>query len=273
MRSLSQSIISPRPDRVRRVSAIFGTPAGYLALSARDAADRSGPLRSFGGLPHLRQAREPAFGLERRHAAEPGGGHRLPVDVVGDVAGGEDAFDAGRRRTRRGLDIAVRLQNQLPAHQVARRGMADGDEDAVGGQILPRAGLRIDQLDASHGRRLVRTENLFDGMIPNYADIRPLQQPLLQNLFGPERIAPVHDPNMRGDVAEVQRLLDRGIAAADDDYFLAAEEKPVAGRAGRDAIALEPLLARQIEPLGLGAGRQDQRIGGEDAAAVASDAE
>src|SRR5579883_3627869 len=110
MRSLSQSIISPRPDCVCRISAMFGTSPGPVASPARERADRGGPLRlSFGGLPHLRQAREPAFGLERRHAAEPGGGHRLPVDVVGDVAGGEDAFDAGRRRTRRGLDIAVRL--------------------------------------------------------------------------------------------------------------------------------------------------------------------
>ena len=29
--------------------------------------------------------------FQRRHAALPGGGHRLPVDVVGHVAGGEDA--------------------------------------------------------------------------------------------------------------------------------------------------------------------------------------
>ena len=44
--------------------------------------------------------RQPAFGVQGRPAAHAGGGDRLLVDVVGDVAGGEDAFHAGRRAVR-----------------------------------------------------------------------------------------------------------------------------------------------------------------------------
>ena len=39
--------------------------------------------------------RQPAFGVEGCLAAHAGGGDRLLVDRVGDVAGGEDAFHAG----------------------------------------------------------------------------------------------------------------------------------------------------------------------------------
>ena len=45
---------------------------------------------------------EESLGFQRGHAAHAGGGDRLAVDVVGDVAGGEDAGDRGRGRMRRG---------------------------------------------------------------------------------------------------------------------------------------------------------------------------
>ena len=40
---------------------------------------------------------EPALGVDGRHAARAGGGDGLAVDVVLDVAAGEDAFDVGGR--------------------------------------------------------------------------------------------------------------------------------------------------------------------------------
>ena len=67
---------------------------------------------------------------------------------------------------------------------------------------------------------------------------------------------------LRGDVREVQRLLDRGVAAADDADVLAAIEEAVAGGAAADAAAHERLLGRQAEVLGRGAGGDDQRVAG-----------
>ena len=49
-------------------------------------------------------------------------------------------------------------------------------------------------------------------------------------------------------VRQVERFLDRGVAAADDDHALAAVKEPVAGGAGRDARALQRLLRRQAKP-------------------------
>ena len=45
--------------------------------------------RLLGGFVELVEAGEMALGIERGHAAEPGGGHRLAIDVVGHVARGE----------------------------------------------------------------------------------------------------------------------------------------------------------------------------------------
>src|SRR5262249_58760730 len=71
---------------------------------------------------------------------------------------------------------------------------------------------------------------------------------------------------------EEERLLERGVAAADDRHRLAAEERAVAGRAGRHALVLEPRLRLEAEPARGGAEREDHRVGGE-AALVAAHAE
>ena len=88
-----------------------------------------------------------------------------------------------------------------------------------------------------------------------------------------KRVAPVHERHLRGEVGEIERLLDGGVAAADHDDLLAAEEEAVAGRAGRDAEALELRLRGQAEPLRLGAGGDDQRVAAIGVAGVAGEAE
>ena len=78
---------------------------------------------------------------------------------------------------------------------------------------------------------------------------------------------------LRGEVGQEQRFLDRGVAAADHDDFLAAVEEAVAGGAGGDAVALELLLGRKVEPARLRAGRDDQRVGEIDVAGIAVEPE
>ena len=52
-----------------------------------------------------------------------------------------------------------------------------------------------------------------------------------------ERIAAMDQGHVVAVVGQVQRFLDRGVAAADHRDLLAAVEEPVAGRAGRRALA------------------------------------
>ena len=71
----------------------------------------------------------------------------------------------------------------------------------------------------------------------------------------------------------MERLLDRGIAAPDHGYRLAAEKEPVAGRAGRDAKAFERLFTCEAQIFGLRPGCKNDRLRGEDAPAVAANDE
>ena len=59
---------------------------------------------------------------------------------------------------------------------------------------------------------------------------------------------------------EERRLLHRGVAAADDDDDLVAEERAVAGRAVRDAAALQFCSDGEPELPRARAGRDDHRV-------------
>src|SRR5260370_1311102 len=129
--SLSQFMARP-PYSVRRRNGI------RFAVQKRD---KSNPAAlSFGGRSRLFLRCEKAFGFERGHAAEAGGGDRLAVDVVADVVGGEQARDRGCGRVGRRRDIAGRLHLHLSGDQLGRRGVPDGDEHTVDRALLDGAG-------------------------------------------------------------------------------------------------------------------------------------
>ena len=64
-----------------------------------------------------------------------------------------------------------------------------------------------------------------------------------------------------GELGEEHRLLDGGVAAADDGDVVVPEEEAVAGGAGRDAVAEQLAPRREAEHQGLGAGGDDDRLG------------
>src|ERR1700688_5321643 len=72
---------------------------------------------------------EETFGFERRHAAKACGGNGLAINLVGDVAGGEQAGHRGGGGVRRGLDVAGRLHLDLACDQLGRRRVAYGNEN------------------------------------------------------------------------------------------------------------------------------------------------
>jgi hypothetical protein len=68
--------------------------------------------------------------------------------------------------------------------------------------------------------------------------------------------------NLAREVGEIERFLDRGVAAADHQHLVALVEEAVAGRAGRDATAAEFLFRGQAEVFRGRARRDDERIAG-----------
>src|ERR1700723_4646004 len=115
--------------------------------------------------------------------------------------------------------------------------------------------------------------DFVDRAVPDHLYLGMLEQALLQDALGTEVIATVHDGDLRGEVGEKQRFLDRGVAAADHHDFLAAIEEPVAGRAGRYAKTLEFFFRRRAKPARLRAGGENDGFGEIDVAAVAGQPE
>ena len=74
------------------------------AAAAAAAGSSSLTRRHFDGesprTPHGASVRQKSLGVDGRHAARAGGGDGLAVDVIGDVAAGEDARDLGGGRAR-----------------------------------------------------------------------------------------------------------------------------------------------------------------------------
>ena len=149
--------------------------------------------------------------------------------------------------------------------------VADGDEDAGEREVL-RRGIRVGLAAAAHGRahpqagdtRLV-ADHRVDGVVPeqpHLAGTLTLEQAVLHDLLGLQTVATMHQRDARGDVREIERFLDSGVAAADHRDLLAAEEEAVAGRTRGDAAALERFFRLEAEITRRGACGDDQRVAG-----------
>ena len=95
-------------------------------------------------------------------------------------------------------------------------------------------------------------DDFLELVIPHQFDLAFggfFEESILHDFFRAQRIAAMDQYDVPRNVREVQRFLDRGIAAADDRDFLAAIEKSVAGRARGHAFAHERLLGRQARDI------------------------
>ena len=100
-------------------------------------------------------------------------------------------------------------------------------------------------------------EDLLDGGVRVDLDLGMVVRPVDHDLRRPEAVAPVEQVDLGREAGQVGRLLERGVAAADDRDLAVLEEEPVARRAGRHAAAAQPRLAVEAEP-------QRRRAGGDD---------
>src|SRR3954447_12155265 len=97
----------------RRVRAMPGREPFAPPL----AWSRQGPCE--GGLPLVEGLGQPALGVDARCRAGARRGDGLAVDVVDDVAAGEDAVDGGARRRVLHLDVAAVVELELAGEQLA----------------------------------------------------------------------------------------------------------------------------------------------------------
>ncbi len=141
--------------------------------------------------------------------------------------------------------------------------MADRHEETMRIDI---AGAAVDGgLDPHAGDPGIVAQYFVDGMVPDGLDLAGGhlgEQLVLHDLFRTQGVAAMYQVDLAGDVGQVQRLFDRGVAAADHHHILVLVEEAVAGGAGGDAAALEGFFGGDAQVLGGGAGGDDQCVAG-----------
>ena len=138
----------------------------------------------------------------------------------------------------------------------------------VDGEAACRARRGIDQVDAGDAERHVGPLDRADFGIPDHLDLRVGEQPRLVGPVGAQPVATVDQIDLGSEIGQEQRLLDRGVAPADDRHRLAPEEESVARRARRHAKPSEPCFRIEAEPARLRPGRDDETVGDVAGAAV-----
>src|SRR3990172_1669018 len=199
---------------------------------------------------------EPPLRIDRRLAAGARRGDRLPVALVEDIAGDEDALH-GALRVVLDLEVAKVVHLQRAPQEIRVRPVPDCEEEALG---LHRVFLSRNRVFDAQPLDLLGPQDLGDHRVPPELDLRVLHRALLHELRGAQLVAPVDDRHRRGELREEGRLLHCGVAAADHRHVLGFEEKAVAGRAGRNAVAPQPRLRRDVEPHRRGTGRDDHGL-------------
>ena len=99
------------------------------------------------------------------------------------------------------------------------------------------------------------------------------EQAVLKNLFRTQAVPAVDQRHIRAMIGEIKRFFNCRVAAADDGDLFAAIEKPVTGRASRNALALQRRFALKAEPPGLSTRRDDDSVRHINISAVACQAE
>ncbi|GCM26268.1 hypothetical protein ExPCM16_01428 [Escherichia coli] len=98
------------------------------------------------------------------------------------------------------------------------------------------------------------------GVQNNVAVLHFIHQTLNEDFFRTETISAVNQMNFRSDVRQIQRLFNRGIAAADDRNFLVAIEETVAGCTSRNSTAFKGFFRGQAEIACRSSGGNNQRV-------------
>ena len=96
-----------------------------------------------------------------------------------------------------------------------------------------------------------------------HGDVRVGQHPVGHGATGPQAAAPHDQVHPAAVLGEIHGLFAGGVSAPHHRQFLAPKlgRGAIADGAGTDAPAPEPLLAGQVQPVGTGAGGDDQGLG------------
>src|SRR5690625_2823228 len=190
----------------------------------------NGLLCTFTGLG--RQIVQPVFRVKGGHAAKARRGDRLAVNMVGHIAGGKHAGNAGGGchavLAAAQANVTV-LHVELAGKYFGVGVVAYGDEHAV--HVELGQGVVVNIPDAHAGYAIVVAQHFIKNVVPanfHLAFGLFFKQPILQNLFGAQLVATMDQGDLAGNIGQIQRFFHRRVAAAHHGHRLVAVEKAVA---------------------------------------------
>src|SRR3954451_19905328 len=224
-----------------------GTASGARDLGFLDedlSALEVGAGLGLRGVAHVRELGEVALRVQGSRATGAGGGDRLPLVVVDQVPGGEDARQVGPRRGVLDAHVAVVVQVHLAGEQLGARVVADGDEQPGRVELAGLAGQGVLQ-----GERLepFRAVDRVDLGVPDDLELGVGEGSLLHDLGGTELVAAHDHRDLGAEPGQERRLLDGRVTAPDHRDVLLTEEEAVTRGAPRDATTRQLVLAGQAE--------------------------
>ena len=200
------------------------------------------------------EAQQIVGGGERRLRALPRRDDDLLVGHARHVPGGEEPGDGGAAGAV-DLDLAARVQRRQP-RTGSLFGISPISTKTPSRAISSSAPPRRARPDRAHP---FLAEDLGHRGPQAHLDLRQGADPTLEDLVAREPVQVLEDDDPRGDLRQVERRLEPGVAAADHADDLAAEQRRVADRAGRHPPAEQALLARHAEQPRPLAGGDEQR--------------
>ena len=103
--------------------------------------------------------------------------------MVGQVTGGKNTGDGRARAARLNFHVAAAVQLKLVFDQLGRRGVADGDEHTLAGDLCDLTCFGVLHLHAFNAQRVVRANHLINLVEPQRLDLGVLHQAILQDFL------------------------------------------------------------------------------------------
>ncbi len=174
-----------------------------------------------------------SLGIQSSHATRSRAGNGLAVDVILHIACGKHARHAGHGgkalQAALGHDIAI-VQGQVALENFSVGRVANGNKAAFEFQILQGAvfgGLQAHARDAS-----VVSQHFFqclECLQDNFSSCHFVHQFVDQDRLSLEFVTAVNEVDLAGNVGELKRFFQSGIAASHDATHLLAIEKAITG--------------------------------------------
>ena len=178
--------------------------------------------------------------------------------MVRAIPSDEDPGNIGANGVGTGDEITTGVDLEGRREGLGIGHVADGNEDALHGEVTDGAGL----LDDAQGVDFLVTEDFGRADVKDELNLLMSLHALHHDIRSAEAIAAVHEIDLGSEAGEEEGFFTSRVTTADDGDWDVAVEGTIAGRAGGHAVAAVIMhLTRDAQMTGRGTGGDDHGLG------------